>query len=59
MTTETSSSCPECNGVLDASDAETTCMNCGLIVTEDWIDPGPSGVRSAKPTVTAGERAHR
>lgn len=41
MTTETSSSCPECSGMLDASEAETVCVNCGLIVTQDWIDPGP------------------
>ena len=35
--------CPECSGKLvnDAEHGETVCQECGLVVEEDEIDPGP------------------
>ena len=35
--------CPECGGSLvnDAEHGETVCQDCGLVVDEDEIDPGP------------------
>ena len=35
--------CPECNGnlVSDGERGETVCEDCGLVVDEDEIDPGP------------------
>ncbi|MFB6232912.1 MAG: TFIIB-type zinc ribbon-containing protein, partial [Haloarculaceae archaeon] len=35
--------CPECGGNLasDAEHGETVCEECGLVVEEDEIDPGP------------------
>ncbi len=35
--------CPECNGTLIVQEdrAETVCADCGLVVEEDAIDPGP------------------
>jgi transcription initiation factor TFIIB len=35
--------CPECEGTLvpDAEHGETICKDCGLVVEEDEIDPGP------------------
>ena len=35
--------CPECDGrlVSDAEHGETVCKECGLVVEEDEIDPGP------------------
>lgn len=33
--------CPECNGPLSTHDTETVCTECGLVVTEERIDPGP------------------
>ena len=35
--------CPECGGSLvsDAEHGETVCQECGLVVEEDEIDPGP------------------
>ncbi|WP_336337317.1 transcription initiation factor IIB [Haloarcula brevis] len=35
--------CPECNGSLlsDSERGETVCEDCGLVVEEDEIDPGP------------------
>jgi transcription initiation factor TFIIB len=35
--------CPECSGSLinDAEHGETVCEDCGLVVEEDEIDPGP------------------
>ncbi|MFT4923749.1 MAG: transcription initiation factor TFIIB, partial [Haloarculaceae archaeon] len=35
--------CPECGGdlVSDEEHAETVCVECGLVVDEDEIDPGP------------------
>ena len=35
--------CPECNGRLttDEEHAETTCVECGLVVDEDRVDRGP------------------
>lgn len=34
-------SCPECDGHLYTSDAETVCTDCGLVVDADRIDHGP------------------
>jgi transcription initiation factor TFIIB len=33
--------CPECAGRLRAGDCETVCTECGLVVDEHAIDPGP------------------
>jgi transcription initiation factor TFIIB len=33
--------CPECDGRLTASDGETVCADCGLVVGADRIDRGP------------------
>jgi transcription initiation factor TFIIB len=33
--------CPECSGRLQADDCETVCTECGLVVDEHAIDPGP------------------
>ena len=33
--------CPECNGRVRATDCETICTDCGLVVEEHAIDPGP------------------
>lgn len=33
--------CPECGGDISASGVETTCGECGLVVSEDRIDRGP------------------
>ncbi len=33
--------CPECAGQLHADDCETVCGECGLVVDEHAIDPGP------------------
>jgi transcription initiation factor TFIIB len=41
MTATTVSSCPECDGSLRASDTETVCAECGLVVDEHAVDPGP------------------
>ena len=40
---ETTDVCPECGGHLvnDAEHGETVCGDCGLVVEEDEIDPGP------------------
>ncbi|MFC7133962.1 MULTISPECIES: transcription initiation factor IIB [Salinibaculum] len=40
---ESVETCPECNGrlVSDAEHGETVCEDCGLVVEEDEIDPGP------------------
>ena len=36
-------SCPECDGALIVQEdrAETVCEDCGLVVEEEGIDPGP------------------
>ncbi len=34
-------SCPECEGSLQTDDCETVCLQCGLVVDEHAIDPGP------------------
>jgi len=41
--TDESHACPECGGQLVADDehAETICDDCGLVVAEEAIDPGP------------------
>ncbi len=33
--------CPECEGSLRSDDCETVCLQCGLVVDEHAIDPGP------------------
>ncbi len=33
--------CPECSGRVRADDCETVCTECGLVVDEHAIDPGP------------------
>ncbi|PSQ57109.1 transcription initiation factor IIB [Halobacteriales archaeon SW_7_71_33] len=33
--------CPECSGRLRATDGETVCVSCGLVVAEDRVDRGP------------------
>lgn len=35
------SSCPECEGRLQADGGETVCGSCGLVVAEDHLDRGP------------------
>lgn len=41
MSTATTGGCPECDGRLNATDGETVCAECGLIVDEYRIDHGP------------------
>jgi transcription initiation factor TFIIB len=41
MTATTATVCPECDGTVRASETETVCTNCGLVVDEHAIDPGP------------------
>jgi len=41
MTVTTASTCPECDGRLRSGDCETICTDCGLVVDEHAIDPGP------------------
>lgn len=41
MTIKIPSSCPECSGSLTTRNIETICADCGLVVTENRIDPGP------------------
>ena len=37
----TAQTCPECAGRLRADDCETVCTECGLVIDEHAIDPGP------------------
>ncbi len=41
MTATTAHACPECQGRLQADNCETVCTQCGLVVDEHAIDPGP------------------
>jgi transcription initiation factor TFIIB len=41
MTAATTQVCPECESSLRADDCETVCTQCGLVVDEHAIDPGP------------------
>src|SRR6056297_3791471 len=41
MTATTVNGCPECDGSLRSADCETVCTECGLVVDEHAIDPGP------------------
>ena len=41
MTATTAQVCPECEGRLQADSCETICTQCGLVVDEHAIDPGP------------------
>ncbi|WP_436936383.1 transcription initiation factor IIB [Halovenus marina] len=41
MTATTATVCPECEGTVRASETETVCTSCGLVVDEHAIDPGP------------------
>ena len=37
-TTDTTRTCPECDGRLNSAGDETCCASCGLVVSEDRID---------------------
>jgi transcription initiation factor TFIIB len=37
----TTQQCPECSGRVRAGETETVCEECGLVVDEHAIDPGP------------------
>ncbi len=39
--TERPRRCPECDGRVESDDCETVCGDCGLVVDEHAIDPGP------------------
>ena len=41
MTATVAQTCPECQGNLQADNCETICSQCGLVVDEHAIDPGP------------------
>lgn len=41
MSTKIPSDCPECSGTLATQGGETTCSDCGLVINEGRIDPGP------------------
>jgi transcription initiation factor TFIIB len=41
MAATTATTCPECDGTVRASETETVCADCGLVVDEHAIDPGP------------------
>ena len=41
MAATSAHTCPECNGQVRAENCETICTNCGLVVDEHAIDPGP------------------
>lgn len=41
MSSVIGSTCPECDGPLSSCDIETVCTDCGLVVAEERIDPGP------------------
>ena len=41
MATTHARRCPECDGGLESTDTETVCRECGLVVDEHVIDPGP------------------
>jgi transcription initiation factor TFIIB len=41
MSTTTRRACPECEGRLRSTNAETICDECGLVVSEDELDRGP------------------
>jgi transcription initiation factor TFIIB len=47
--------CPECHGQLTTTDTETVCDDCGLVVAEDHLDPGPEW-RSFNDDETAAVR---
>lgn len=47
--------CPECEGSLRSTDCETVCRQCGLVVDEHAIDPGPEW-RSFSDDETERER---
>jgi len=38
---ESDGECPECSGAVRTSGTELVCTDCGLVVDEDAIDPGP------------------
>lgn len=38
--TTNASTCPECKGRLETEGGETSCVSCGLIVNDYWIDHG-------------------
>jgi len=41
MTVTTATTCPECDGTVRAEETETICSECGLVIDEHAIDPGP------------------
>jgi transcription initiation factor TFIIB len=41
MSATTAQVCPECEGSVRATDCETVCAECGLVIDEHAIDPGP------------------
>jgi transcription initiation factor TFIIB len=47
--------CPECNGMFTTQNVETVCADCGLVIAEDRIDPGPEW-RSFEDTETDRRR---
>jgi len=55
MAATTQKRCPECEGSLRSRDCETICTNCGLVVDEHAIDPGPEW-RSFEDDSTNPER---
>lgn len=55
MSATQAQSCPECDGRLRAGDCETVCAECGLVVEEHAIDPGPEW-RSFDDDETSRER---
>jgi transcription initiation factor TFIIB len=55
MAATTVHTCPECNGALRSTDCEAVCEECGLVVDEHAIDPGPEW-RSFDDEDTSPER---
>jgi transcription initiation factor TFIIB len=41
MTAATVQTCPECSGSVRATNCESVCEECGLVVDEHAVDPGP------------------
>ncbi|MEF8775479.1 MAG: transcription initiation factor IIB family protein [Haloarculaceae archaeon] len=41
MTATIATTCPECDGIVRSQETETVCSECGLVIEEHAIDPGP------------------